>query len=237
MWTLLTVVRERGRQASRLEFLAAGFAAWLVITFATPHHDIRYGLPLLAFVSVIATGWIVHLPRTARVAAIAVLVLGVCANTLADTFGVGREVSVAVGNALPGGDHVIVYTPNGFLAAGPTRDGDVPGLLEALRREGVRSVTWSIEQSQGPNFSFEGLLPLARIAELAPAVAQGLEYSRSASVATLIHEPVTTGSPPTCTRLSDGTGVWVARYDLAAGKPALYCPTRHPRFYDIGAVR
>jgi hypothetical protein len=43
------------------------------------------------------------------------------------------------------------------------------------------------------------------------------------------------GAPP-CTRLSDGTGVWVVRYDAAAGKLAFYCPTRSPRYYDVGAI-
>ena len=32
------------------------------------------------------------------------------------------------------------------------------------------------------------------------------------------------------------TGVWVARYDAAAHKMALYCPGRHPQYYEIGKV-
>jgi hypothetical protein len=37
------------------------------------------------------------------------------------------------------------------------------------------------------------------------------------------------------TRVRNPTGVWVVRYDTAARKLALYCPTRHPQYYDIGA--
>jgi hypothetical protein len=43
---------------------------------------------------------------------------------------------------------------------------------------------------------------------------------------------VVAGKAPTCTRLGDGTGVWVVRYDLAAGRLAFYCPGRSPAFYD-----
>jgi 4-amino-4-deoxy-L-arabinose transferase-like glycosyltransferase len=240
LWTLDIVVRERGRHAARLEFLAGGFAAWLVITFVTPHHDIRYDLPLLAFLSVLGTGWIAALPRTPRRAAIAMLAIAVCANTLAITFGVGREVKVALASTLPGTeqlpDRIVLLLTTGFLASAPSRDGDVPGLLEALRRDGVRTLTWSAEQSELPDFSAAGLAPLARIARLSPVVTRGAEYGHSASVATLLHEAAGARKAPACTHLSDGTGVWVARYDEAAGKLAFYCPTRRPRFYDPGVV-
>jgi Dolichyl-phosphate-mannose-protein mannosyltransferase len=239
-WLFVKVARERGRQAARAEFLAGGFAAWLIITFVTPHHDIRYGLPLLAFLSVVATGWIVALSRAPRLAAIAVLVLAVCANTLAITFGVGSELKVALVGSLPNTeqlpDRVVLYLTDGFLAAAPSRDGDVPGLLEALHREGVRTVAWSAAQSELPDFSAAGLTPLARIAGLSPVATQSREYSRSPGVATLLHEPVTPRSPPVCTRLSDGTGVWVVRYDAATARLAFFCPMRRPQFYGPAAA-
>ena len=239
-WTLVSVVRERARNAARFEFLTAGFAAWLVVTFVTPHHDIRYGLPLLAYLAVIGTGWIAHVPRAARIAAIVVLAIGVSANMLGIDFGVGSEVKVALATPLPsteqGPDRIVLYSTNGFLASAPSRDGDVPGLLEALHRAGVSTIAWSGEQSALPDFSSAGLTPLAQIARLTPVPTERLEYSRTASVATLIHEPASARTAPTCTRLSDGTGVWIARYDAGAGKLAFYCPTRHPQFYDPGGV-
>jgi 4-amino-4-deoxy-L-arabinose transferase-like glycosyltransferase len=241
IWTLVTLVRDRGRQAARLEFLAGGFAAWLVITFVTPHHDIRYGLPLIGYLAVVGTGWIACIPRATRPAAIAVLMVGVCANTLGITFGVGHETIVALAKPLPateqGPDRIIIFATNGFLASAPHRDGDVPGLLDTLHREGVRTVAWGAEQSALPDFSSAGLIPLAEIAELTPVLTRSPEYSRSASVATLIHESVTSHTPVTCDRLSDGTGVWIVRYDATASKLAFYCPTRRPQFYAIGAVR
>jgi 4-amino-4-deoxy-L-arabinose transferase-like glycosyltransferase len=251
VWTVVAVVRRSEKHGLQLEFLVGGFIAWVFSTFVTLHHDIRYGLPLLGYLAVIGTGWIVSLPRTARLVAIAVLVLGVSANTVGTDFGVGREVKVALADELPATeqlpDRIVLYSTVGFLASAPSRDGDVPGLLEQLRREGVRTVTWSIQQSSLADFSSEGLLALAQIAELKPVVTESPQFSSSPSVATLIHEPIAARSPQPCTRVSNGTGVlvtsvhpgsgvWVVRYDNAAHKLALYCPTRRPKFYDVGAV-
>jgi hypothetical protein len=239
-WTLVTIARNPRAHPARLELTAAAFAAWLVITFVTPHHDIRYGLPLLAFVAVIATGWIAHVPRTPRLAGIAILAMGVLANTLGIDFGVGREVKVALVARLPAteqnSDQLVVYSTNGFLVSAPKRDGDVLGLLQALHREGVRTLSFSLEQSRLSDFSYAGLFPLAQIAGLTPVITQTSWGRPVPSVATLLHEPITATSVPTCTRLSDGTGVWVARYDRAAGKLAYYCPTHRPRYYDPGTI-
>jgi 4-amino-4-deoxy-L-arabinose transferase-like glycosyltransferase len=219
---------------ARLEFFAGAVVAWLVIT-ATPSHDIRYAIPMLPYLAVIATGWIVHLPRAASWAAIAVLALGVVANTLGTTFGVGSTQQVMLVNPPPVGEEdpetITFYSTDGFLVAGPHRDGDVPGLLEVLHGDGVRTIAWSATQSRAPDFDTEGLLPLTRIAELSPIVTGPPEFSNSSSTATLLHLPVSAGSPPPCTRLTDGTGVWVARYNPSAGKVELFCPSRSPQFY------
>jgi 4-amino-4-deoxy-L-arabinose transferase-like glycosyltransferase len=240
-WLTVDVVRSRGACAARLEFLAGGFAAWFIVTFPDSHHDIRYGLPLLAYLAVVATGWIVSLPRVARLAAIALLVFGVAANTLGITVGVGHNVKLAFTDRLspdeemPG--RVLFYATTGFLAAAPSRDGDVPGLLKALRREGVETLSWNFEQSTSPGFSLEGIKPLARIAGLAPAITERPQFARSAGVATLLHEASSARRAPPCTRLRNHTAVWVVRYDAAAGRLAMYCPTRNPQYYDVGLAR
>jgi 4-amino-4-deoxy-L-arabinose transferase-like glycosyltransferase len=228
---------------ARLELFVGAFVAWAFIT-ATPDHDIRYAIPLLPYLAVIGTGWIVNLPRRARLAAAAVVVLGALATTLSTTIGVDGEIELKLGptesvnlnEALP--NRIRFYSSEKFLAAGPENNGNVPALLEELHRDGVRTVTWSIEQSHfDPFFSFEGLQPLAVIAHLTPAVAGKLEFVRSPQIATLVHTAVTPSSPPACARLSDGSGVWVARYDPPARKFALFCPRRTPRYYAVGAVR
>jgi hypothetical protein len=238
-WSLRMVIRARAGNAARLEFLVGGFGAWLAITL-TPHHDIRYGLPLLGFLAVVATGWIVYLPRGWRLAISAILALIVVANTLGMTIGVGREAKVALSHPLSSSEQkpgrVIIYATNGFLASAPSSDGDVPGLLRRLREDGVQTVSWSIQQSEAPDFSLEGLIPLARMAGLASALGEGVELSSSSTVATLIHEPAHARGAPPCARLADGTAVWVARFDAAAHRMALYCPTPRPRFYDLGVA-
>lgn len=240
-WMALDAWRRPEHRGGRLDLLAGCFLTWLTITI-TPHHDIRYGMPLIAYVAVIATGWIVCLPRrSARALALVVLVLGVAANTLGITFGVGGEATLALTRPLPETeqlpDRVILYTTHGFVDGAPSRDGNVPGLLDALRHSGVRTVAVAYDQSSQPDFSFEGILPLSRVAGLEAEVTRSPEFVRSEAVATLIHEPVAADAPPTCTRVSDGTGVWVVRYDTAVGKLALYCPTRRPAFYYVGRVR
>ncbi len=240
LWMFTRIVRGRESRSVRLELLAGAFLTWLINTI-TPHHDIRYGMPLIVYLAVIATGWIVCLPRKARLVAIVVLAFGVAANTLGITFGVGQQTTIALAHPPPNTeqlpDRLIFYATQGFVNGAPSRDGDVPGLFDALRRNGVRTVSWGFEQSRLADFSFEGLIPLARVANLTPAMTAGPEFSSSPSVATLIHDPVTANAPPTCTRVSDGTGVWVVRYDSAARKLALYCPTRHPQFYYVGKLR
>jgi len=236
-WMLWGTIRGRGRQPARLEFLGGGFAAWLAITL-TPHHDIRYGLPLLAFLAVVGTGWITALPRTASLAASCALVLAVTAATLGIDFGVGQEATLALINRPPSTeqhpDKIIFYSTSGFLASAPRRDGDVPGLLQELHREGLQTVAWSIAQTSAPDFSWEGLKPLALMSGMTPVLTRRLEFSSRSSVATLVHTPVRARAQPTCTRLSDGTGVWVVRYDPSARELALFCPTHRPRFYAVG---
>jgi 4-amino-4-deoxy-L-arabinose transferase-like glycosyltransferase len=235
LYTLVTVVRERGAHVPRLELTAGAFTAWVAITFVTPKHDVRYGVPLIGFIAVLATGWLVRLPSRARIAMTALLVLGVCANTLGLNFGIGPQV-IAHPDWLPGGDEIVLASTTGFLVSAPSRDGDVPGLLDALRREGLSGVDWSYQQSQLADFSWEGLEPLARIANLTAGLTRTLEFSNSPSIATLVHESVTSSDPAPCTRLSDGTGVWVVRYDSLARRLAFYCPTHRPHFYGPTAT-
>jgi 4-amino-4-deoxy-L-arabinose transferase-like glycosyltransferase len=236
LWTAVILARRNGEAlGGRLEFFVGGVVAWLAITL-TPHHDVRYGMPLLPYMAVIATGWMVFLPRPARPVAVGVLVAGVILNTISTTFGLGGQVQLGVGHSISSTyllpTTVVLYSNAGFLVSGPQRDGDVPGLLEALRRDGVRTVAWSLEESRGSDFSFEGLIPLALIAKLTPIITQGRRFSDSSDVATLVHQSISSHGPSPCARLSDGTGVFVVRYRPSSGRLMLYCPYRDPSFYQ-----
>jgi hypothetical protein len=242
IWTVSGVVRKQIATGPGMELLVGGFVAWLSITL-TPHHDIRYDMPLMPYLAVIATGWIVHLTRAARLATIGVLVLAVAANTLGTTFGVGGTTEVKLVGKPPTNtqafpDRILLYSSAGFLVAGPQRDGDVPGLLHALRRDGVRLVTFSNPENAGggpPDFSTSGLEVLSEIARLKWALEDTAAVHAGPKVVALIHRPITPGAPPACAKLSDGTGVWVVRLQLAVSRLSLYCPFRHPHFYGTGA--
>jgi hypothetical protein len=233
IWTIASIARGGDRRGLRLEFLVGAFVAWLIVTL-TPHHDIRYDMPLMPYLAVLGCGWIVHLRRAARLAATGLLVLAVAANTLATTFGVGGLVDSRLVSSPPATeafpDQIVFYSNQAFVVGAPHRDGDVLSLLRELRREGVRVIAFTVEETREPDFSYEGLAPLALIAGLGESLETELVRT-DPTVAVLLHRPVSAGSAATCTRLSDGTGVWVAREDTATGIVEYYCPFHHPRFY------
>ncbi len=233
VWTISRVLQRQEWRSAQFELLMGAITAWLVITL-TPHHDLRYGMPLLPYLALMATGWITTVPLAARRTAIAVLVLGVALNTLGTTFGAGEDIAPSIGRRvastylLP--SEVVFYSHRGFLVSGPTRDGDVPALLVALRRNGVHMIASDLEESTGPDFSFEGLRPLALIARLEYFVTNGREPSPSNGDAFLVHARSFAGGPP-CVTLSDGTGVFVLRAPPASEQATLYCPFRRPAYY------
>jgi len=233
------------QRVAQLELLCGAFVAWLGITL-TPHHDTRYGMGLLPYLAVIATGWIVSLPRVGRVAASIAVVLAVVANTLSTTFGLGGTVMLALVHPLSASqaqpDRITLYSSNGYLVAGPRRDGDLEGVLKSLRRSGVREVRLRESEGTRPDFSFEGVIPLDTIAGLTSDIENGFGGTNIASapfdnadvsstVVALIHRAITSASPPACTRLSDRTGVWVARRNPRTHSVMLYCPSRTPAYY------
>lgn len=236
VWLVVALCRRRGdARNAQLEFFVGAFVAWLAITL-TPHHDIRYGMPLMPYLAIIATGWIAAVRRPVRWAAIGLLVLGVGMNTLGTTFGAGNNVKVAlvsspaVTEALP--DQVWFYSNSGFLVAGPHRDGNVPGMLTALRNSGVRVIYWSSTDSfNNPQFSAEGLIALALIAKLSASPIYRRNVVASAQAATLVYQPAGSSGPPPCVKLSGGGRVFILRYNEASGKSGLFCPFRHPQFY------
>jgi hypothetical protein len=242
IWMIAAVVSKQIARGPGMELLVGGFLAWLAISL-TPHHDLRYDMSLLPYLAVIGTGWIIYLRRTARLAAIGILAFAVGANTLATTFGVGGKaeiklVSSPATNSQAFPDRVVVYSNAGFLVAGPRRDGDVPGLLRALRRDGVRVVTFSNPENAGggpPNFSTSGLEALSLIARLRPSSATAL-VRMGPKVVALIHRSVAPSAQSPCTRLTDGTGVWVVRIDSMSRSLSLYCPFPTPHFSSMSAV-
>jgi hypothetical protein len=97
----------------------------------------------------------------------------------------------------------------------------------------VRTVSWGLSQTRGQDFSFEGLNPLAEAAHLSHVITYTPELSTSPDEATLIHKSPAPDEPEACTTLSDGTAVWVVRYDTDSGQPALFCPWQNPQLQPL----
>jgi hypothetical protein len=241
VWTVQGFVRRRPVSPLAWELTGGAVFAWLAIT-ETFVHDIRYGMPLLLYLAVFAAGWIASLKKSAaRALGIAALVSFALANNLGASFGVGGEVLAK----LPGADPALldgpgllrIYSSSGFLVSAPRRDGDVLGLMQALRAHGVRQVTW-LDLGRGeppprlnPGFSQAGLTSFAIIAKLQTPPEEEPVSSYTAKVALLGHGPVSSSEAPPCVRLSDGSGVWVRLGNPNAPTARDYCPFRHPEFY------
>ncbi|HEX4805906.1 MAG TPA: hypothetical protein VFU94_08395, partial [Conexibacter sp.] len=93
---------------------------------------------------------------------------------------------------------------------GPQRDGDVLALMRGLRREGVTRLAsedrGDVAQINDHHFEGVGLIVLAQIAGLG---FEGVDpAAEGATVAHLIRSRSFDGSSP-CTRLGNGTAVWV----------------------------
>ncbi|HKG38129.1 MAG TPA: glycosyltransferase family 39 protein [Conexibacter sp.] len=213
------------------ELLGGLFGSWLLLTILT-HRDLRYTLPMIVYLSVLGTAWIVHLRPLVRQLAMGALAAAVVATTLAMTFGVGGTIPArltgnlgsALGVGVPPRDRVVVYANHNYLVSGPRRDGEVLGLLQGLQRIGVRQVYWD-PSAAGPehgDFNGAGLTVLARFAKL--SVPTRIEpESILPRYALLLYQPAPRGSAP-CVRFDSGMGVWAL---LNSPRGAVsYCPGR-----------
>jgi hypothetical protein len=219
VWAVVELVR-RDRPLGWTPELLGGLAvAWIAIT-VMPHHDLRYTIPLIAYLAVLGTAWIPRLPVAWRTVAVAGLAAATIAATLGASFGVGpkrTEPLPAVqeapdGVGVPPLHTVTLQAGSNYMVSGPRHGDDVLPLLKALRADGVTEVLWIPAQAPpwSRDFNIRGLLAYARIARLHV-------HSGSIDLAQLEARQALLlrgrgrqldGSPP-CARLPDGTGVWV----------------------------
>jgi hypothetical protein len=238
-WLVVALRRGQEPRALRFEFLMGGLIAWFGITMVR-HHDIRYDMALMPYLAVIGSGWIIFLPRIWRIVASSVLVLAVVANTLGSTFGLEGKTELALASSLPNiqalPDRIVFYTSEGFLVAGPQRDGDIPGLLSAMTHDGVRAISWNTINTVEGDFSTEGLSALAFIAHL-QIFGSASELVSQPAAADLIYQKTVGAGPAPCTRLTDGAGIWVARDNPANGQVTYYCPFPRPHYYGKSLLK
>jgi hypothetical protein len=229
------VIREQASVSPlALELTVGAFLAWAILT-ETFFHDTRYSMPLLLYPAVFTGGWIAHFSGRRRVLAVGVLAAVVVANMMGSTFGIGRQYRITLPGASPTAlqqpGYLTLY-PGGFLVSGPHRDGDLLGTLQALRREGVRYVTWNQQQGAAePYFSNGGVAVLAQIAGLKEPTPGTQGPAVGGQIAELAHQPIVPGAVPPCVTLDEGTGVWIRIGNPAAPGTQDFCPLPRPHYY------
>jgi 4-amino-4-deoxy-L-arabinose transferase-like glycosyltransferase len=215
------------------ELLGGLVGGWLGITL-TPHHDMRYAMPLIVYLAVLGTAWIASLRRPARLVAAIALGLVVVAATLGATAGVGGEIRIPPARqatadlqrrGVPPSDAIVLYSDHDFRVSAPRREDDVLAFMRALRREGVTGVSWEYGQSpfDDPVFDLQGVTLFARFAGLwAPEpTSPDLDAGRSDPHHAFLVRERSHGSEAPCMKLSDGTGIWVVQGDGRS-----FCPAR-----------
>lgn len=229
------VVRWRDPSDLTPELLGGLALAWLALT-VLPHHDLRYTMPLIVYVAVLATGWIPRLKATPRTAATALLAAAVVATTLGATFGVGHRSDTPLpgnrfaprGEGVPRSGGLTLYAAHDLLVSGPRDGGDFLGLLKALRRAGVRDILWS--DAEAPlwetDYNANGLLTFARMARLhVPSGA--IDPNRlEARQAFMLRRRTFPEAGPPCTRLPNGDGVWVSLGAPTSAEALSWCANR-----------
>jgi hypothetical protein len=239
--TIVDCVRRWTPQNLGPELLGGLFVSWLGITLIR-HKDARFTLPALVYVAVLATGWIVVARPRVRVAATAVLGVVLVANFLGVSLGIGHTVRVALPGAPAGAPpsggiatrQFTIYSPEGYVRGGPTREGDILALMRGLKRTGVQTITFDAGSTAGhpSTFSTYGLTVRAIQAGLPSTAVYDPGALGPHDGFLLLHLPAA-GDPPPCQRLPDGEGVYVE-----LGNPVkpfetytFICPGHHPAVY------
>ena len=217
------------------ELLGGAFVSWLGITLIK-HKDVRFTLPALIYVAVLATGWIALARPRVRLAATAVLGVVLAVNFLGVSIGIGHTVRIALPGASTGSGiftrQLTLYSPEGYIRGGPEHDGDILQLMRELKRAGVQTITFDAGSTDVSDFTTYGLQVRAIQAGLQPTPLYNPSSLGPHGVFMLRHVPGP-GDPPPCQRLKDGSGVYVVLGD--AFEPfesyTLLCPKHHPEIY------
>jgi 4-amino-4-deoxy-L-arabinose transferase-like glycosyltransferase len=226
LWTLAGFARRRSVSPFAPELAFGAFIAWAALT-ETYVHDPRYGMPIVVYLAVFAVGWIVRLPAAARALFAVALALVAITNSLGVGFGVGSPLATgptSVTYQQPG--RLTFFATNGLWLGAPIREGNVLGLMRALRRDGVREIRWYSSQESEIEFSPPGIAVLGRIARLRAGGESGIPAKADPRVALLFHGPPESDLPAPCTTLQNGLGVWVSIGGSRGPGAWSYCPLR-----------
>ena len=180
------------------------------------------------------------LPRWRRLLT-ATVVLAAVLSFAGVAFGVGgtaHKVRVALPGAYAhdplGARHLTFYSTNGWLRGAPMQnDGNLPALMQGLRRAGVKRVdTCCVDQI---DFFTWGVAVMAREGGLASP--QDPSTLGPHDVFLELHTQAP-GDPPPCQRLSSGVGIYAELgnpFRTPFARSQFICPGRQPEIYGYHA--
>lgn len=233
--TIVDCVRRWTPENLGPELLGGLFVSWLGITLIR-HKDVRFMLPALVYVAVLATGWIVLAKPRVRIPAIAVLAVVLAADFFGVSIGIGHAVRVSLpGASANSGLHrkqITLYSPEGYVRGGPERGGDMLAMFRGLKHLGIKAITVDAGSATNVNFSTYGLTVRAIQAGVTPTPVYNPAALGPHEAFILLHVPQP-GDPPPCEKLEEGIGVYAE-----LGNPVkpfetytLICPTHDPAIY------
>jgi hypothetical protein len=133
---------------------------------------VRFTLPALVYVAVLATGWIVVARPYIRFAATTALGLVLAAEFFGISFGFGHTVQITLPSASANASgltrRITLYSPDGYIRGGPEHDGDLLALMRGLKRAGIRSITFDAGSTNVSGFTTYGLQVRAIQAGITP---------------------------------------------------------------------
>jgi hypothetical protein len=248
-------VSTTARTGYRPELLGGLLVGWLGITL-TPHHDMRYAMPLIVYLAVLGTIWIASLAPTSRRLATAGLSVAVIATMLGASFGAGHEVRILLAGraiatdvsfGIPAPGQITIYSDHDFMVSAPRREADLAGLFAGLRSSGITGVSWADGTFVvgDPHADAQGIVLLARFAGLAIPDPALWESRSNPDLSWNFHDPhhaflirgqvpskaasAKASLSPACLTFADHDGLWVTRGHLPGERGLRHiCPDRDP---------
>lgn len=215
-WAAWQLVRRRAWDSYLPELLAGGFAGYLGVSLLVLK-DPRYTLPCLVYVAVLATAWIVALPRRGRLIASGALVAILVLNTVQQNLGVGGQHRIVLPGAVasPIGEYsFVLVSDRGYSVAAPTRRAaPVLKLLERLHERGVRAAVFDPSTLPAGGYNLDGMRILAARAKLdVPGDTSDLVKTKQDAWITRAAIAAVGRRPCLASALApDGTGLYVYR--------------------------
>jgi Dolichyl-phosphate-mannose-protein mannosyltransferase len=216
-WAIWRLARRLEWDTYLPELLVGGLVGYLGLSMIGLK-DPRYTLPLLVYVAVIATAWIVRLPRRGPLVASGALVAIFVFNTVQHNFDVGGQHKISLPGAVasPIGEYSFtLVNDRGYSVASPNRRAEpVLHLLEDLRSHGVRNAIFDGNTLHfAGGYNLDGLRIFARKAGLkTPGYTP--DYVRTDADAWITRAPIAAVGRPPCLvspLAPDGTGLYVYR--------------------------